>query len=147
MAQDRVDKPTIIDATNAVLGRLAAVVAKRLLLGERIEIVNAEKAVVIGNKDDILARYLAKKQRGDRYKGPFFPKMPHLIVKRTIRGMLPWKKARGKEAFKRLKVHIGVPKELEGRDFEVIEEAALANRGTSRFITVEEIARYLGWRG
>ena len=36
----------IIDAKNLVLGRMATVVAKEALLGEKIDIINCEKAVV-----------------------------------------------------------------------------------------------------
>jgi len=139
----------VIDANGLVLGRLASVVAKRLLLGENITIVNAEKAVVVGNKEDIIERYRQKRERGHKYKGPFFPKMPHLIVKRTIRGMLPWKSRRGREAFKRLKVYIGVPEELKNSKMETIEEAKLGRKGSGaiKFMSVGEISRYLGWKG
>jgi ribosomal protein L13 len=40
----------VIDADGAVLGRLCTAVAKRLLKGEEIAIVNSEKAIVIGKK-------------------------------------------------------------------------------------------------
>ena len=137
----------VIDASGLVLGRMASVVAKRLLMGESITIVNAEKAVIVGNKEDILERYKEKRSRGHRYKGPFFPKMPHLIVKRTIRGMLPWKNARGREAFKRLKVHIGIPEELSNAKLETIEEAKVDRAGSAaiKFLTVGEVSKFLGW--
>ncbi|RLI06236.1 50S ribosomal protein L13, partial [Candidatus Bathyarchaeota archaeon] len=41
-------KRSVIDASGLILGRMASIVAKRLLEGEQIEIVNAEKAVVSG---------------------------------------------------------------------------------------------------
>ena len=40
----------IIDATNIILGRLASFAAKHALLGETIEIINCENAVITGNK-------------------------------------------------------------------------------------------------
>ena len=134
----------VIDATGLILGRMASVVAKRLLLGEEITIVNAEKAVIVGNKEEILERYREKRERGHKYKGPFFPKMPHLIVKRTIRGMLPWKTKRGREAFKRLKVHIGVPEDLK-EIAEILEtEISLAvNDSLRRLLEISEIERIL----
>ncbi len=139
----------VINAEGLVLGRLASLVAKRLLEGEEIVIVNAEKAVVTGNKEEILERYRQKRERGHRYKGPFFPGMPHLIVKRTVRGMLPWKKERGREALKRLKVHIGVPEELKNAKFESPEEAKVSRKGSGawKFVTLGEISRFLGWKG
>ena len=81
----------IIDATNLKLGRLASKVAKEALSGEQVSVVNAEKAVITGRKKDIFSTYREKTDVGSRYKGPFFPRVPHLIVRRTIRGMLPYK--------------------------------------------------------
>ncbi len=131
----------IIDADGAVLGRLAADAAKRLLNGEELVIVNAEKAIITGSKKMIFEKYRERVDRGHRYKGPFFPKAPHMLVKRTIRGMLPWKSPRGREAFKRLKVHISVPEELEGREFEKGPQL----KGAPKFMRVEELSRKLGW--
>ena len=42
----------IIDSEGAVLGRLCTVVAKRLLNGEDIAVVNSEKAIVTGKKNN-----------------------------------------------------------------------------------------------
>jgi large subunit ribosomal protein L13 len=136
----------IVDAEGAILGRLAANVAKRLLLGEEVVVVNAEKAVVTGGKKHILAEYKEMHDKGHRYKGPFFPKEPHMIVKRTVRGMLPWKTSRGRDAFKRLKVHIGVPEELAGQTAEKIERISIGRSNAPRFTRVEEVARFLGWK-
>jgi large subunit ribosomal protein L13 len=132
----------IVDADRAILGRLAARVAKRLLLGEEIVVVNAEKAVITGNKKRTLKDYKEMHDRGHRYKGPFFPKEPHLILKRTIRGMLPWKAPKGKAAFKRLKVHLGVP---EGMTAEEIPGVSIDKSNAPRFIRLEVVSRFLGW--
>ena len=93
-----------IDASNHVLGRLASKVAKHVLCGEAVAVVNAEKAVVIGNPKAIVASYKERRDRGDPYHGPFYPRHPDRILKRTVRGMLPYKTPRGREAFKRLRV-------------------------------------------
>lgn len=134
------DNVTIIDATGHVLGRLASVVAKRLLNGERIIIVNAEKAIISGKREAVFQRYKEKRDIGS-HRGPFFPRMPHLIVRRTIRGMLPYKQEKGKSALRNLRVYIGVPKELEGKKFEEIPEA---KRPVRYYVTVEELSRWLG---
>ncbi len=42
---------TIIDSEGAVLGRFCTTVAKRLLNGEEIAVVNSEKVIVTGKKD------------------------------------------------------------------------------------------------
>ncbi len=100
---------TVIDATDRVLGRLASIVAKKLLNGEEIVIVNAEKAVVSGKPENTNEYFLGKIHRGDRHKGPFYPKNSDQLFRRVVRGMLPWRKDRGQEAFRRLKVFSGQP--------------------------------------
>jgi large subunit ribosomal protein L13 len=132
----------IIDADNAVLGRLASVVAKRLLNGEEIIIVNAEKAVIIGNKPYIIEKYKERRDIGSVRKGPYYPRMPDRIVRRAVRGMLPMKKSHGKEAYRRLKVYMGIPRELQGKEFEVIEEAK--NNKLEGFITLKDLSIQLG---
>ena len=108
----------IIDAENLVLGRAASFIAKKALLGEKIDIVNCEKAIVIGNKDDILRRYKQKYDRGIHTKGPFIIRSPEMLFKRTIRGMLPYKREIGKRAFKNIKCYIGVPDSLKDKKIE-----------------------------
>jgi len=131
----------VIDATGATLGRLSANTAKRLLKGEEIAIVNSEKAIISGKKRMIKEKYMQKREVGTYRKGPFFPRMPDMIVKRTIRGMIPYQTPHGRAAFKRLKCYIGVPKEFEGKKFEVVKEA---EKQPVDFITIEELSRSLG---
>jgi large subunit ribosomal protein L13 len=122
----------IIDADNVVLGRVASVIAKRLLNGEEIVVVNVEKALILGSREHIIKDYLGKRALKHQRKGPFFPKKADRIFKRTVRGMLPYQKPRGREALKRLKVHIGVPPELEGKKFETEFKAIKAPRAAMR---------------
>jgi len=104
----------VIDATNAILGRLASYVAKQSLLGKKIAVVNCSKAVISGKRRRIIEEYKEIRAKGSAaLKGPFFPKHPDKIIKRTIRGMLSYKKGRGKEAFKRIRCYNEIPKELE----------------------------------
>ncbi|MBR9689909.1 MAG: 50S ribosomal protein L13 [Candidatus Altiarchaeota archaeon] len=135
----------MIDAEGAVLGRLASNVAKRLLLNEEVMIFNAEKIVITGNKTSVFAHYKADFDRGHRYAGPFFPKEPHLIVKRTIRGMLPWKKERGKVAFKKLRVHIGIPEEFSDKQLEKISRVSIEQGNAPKFVRMGDVSRFLGW--
>lgn len=131
----------IIDATGATLGRLSTNVAKRLLKGEEIAVVNSEKAIVTGKKTSIKAIYKQKRDVGTYRKGPFFPRTPDRIVKRTIRGMIPYQKPHGRTAFKKLRCYTGVPKEFEGKKFETVKEAI---KEPVDYMTIEELARYLG---
>ena len=131
----------IIDASGATLGRLSTNTAKRLLNGEEVAIINSEKAIISGKKSSIKARYKQKRDVGTYRKGPFFPRMPDQIVKRTVRGMIPYQTPHGRAAFKRLKCYIGIPKEFEGKKAEVVKEA---EKKPIDFMTVEELSRSLG---
>ncbi|KPU63193.1 50S ribosomal protein L13 [Thermococcus argininiproducens] len=137
----------IINAEGLILGRLASKVAKMLLEGEEIIIVNAEKAIITGNREFIFEKYKQRTElrtRTNPRKGPFYPKRSDELVRRTIRGMLPWKTERGRKAFKRLKVYAGVPKEFEGKEFETIIEAHMSRIKTPKYVTVGEVAKFLG---
>lgn len=134
---------TIIDATDLVLGRMANQVAKRLIKGEEIHIVNAEKAIVSGTtRAAIKNRYMERYHMGTSRKGPFMGRMPHDLVKRTIRGMIPYQTPKGREAYKRLKTHIGVPAELAGQQTESLEGAMRVPRGI--IMTIGDIAHSMG---
>jgi len=133
---------TVIDATGASAGRLASHVAKRLLAGEEVHLVNAEKATVSGTLEAVMERMEFKRDVGTRRKGPFYPRVPHLMLKRTVRGMLNYQELPShRAAYKRLKAHIGVPDELANQTPIVIEKA----RSTApRSVTFGEIATRLG---
>ena len=136
---------TVIDGEGLILGRLSSMVAKRLLAGEQIELVNAEKIVVSGKKKMIIDREKEFLNVGGHEKGPVHYRQPHRIVRKTIRGMLPHRKAHGREAFRRLKVHIGVPEEFEAAEKETIEKIQASILG-KRYVTIGEIAENIGWK-
>jgi len=131
----------IIDANGATLGRLSTNAAKRLLKGEEIAVVNSEKAIISGKKVAIKKQYKQKLEVGTYRKGPYFPRKPEQIVKRTIRGMIPYQTPHGRAAFKRLKCYIGIPKEFEGQTMEKIKNA---EKKPIDFMTIEELSRSLG---
>jgi large subunit ribosomal protein L13 len=133
---------TVIDADGNVLGRLCTSVAKKILNGEEVVVVNAEKAIVTGNKEDILAQYKQKKDRGKVIHGPFYPRRADLILKRTVRGMLPWDRPKGRDAYRLLKVYVGVPKELEAA--EKVKLMGATNLSRDRYVTLSEVSEHLG---
>ncbi len=114
---------TVINAEDCIAGRLASLVAKRLLKGEEIVVVNAEKAIVSGNPKAVEKFFSEKIKRGDPYYGPFYPKPPERILRRIVRGMLPFGKSRGREAYRRLKVYRSVPDEFKGKEMETMGNA------------------------
>ena len=132
----------VIDAKNAVAGRLASYAAKLALSGEEVLIINAEKAIITGNRDYIFKRFLQRRHRksvtNPRRMGPKYPRRPDDILRRMIRGMLPYKKAKGREAFKRVKVTVGTP--------EGVTPDITYNKmpNTHKFVTIGEISRHLG---
>ncbi|MCK9308111.1 MAG: 50S ribosomal protein L13 [Methanomicrobiales archaeon HGW-Methanomicrobiales-2] len=135
---------TVIDADGLLLGRMASLVAQRALAGEEIALVNVEKAIVSGSRAHVLANYTHKRERGSREGGPFFPRRPDHIVKRTIRGMLPYKRERGMAAFKRIKTYVGVPMELVGIETETLEVAHIDRLSSPKYITIGAISTNLG---
>lgn len=134
----------IIDAKGLILGRMASIVAKRLLEGESIIILNAEKAAISGKRLQIVKEAKTFLEVGHPRKGPNHPRRPDRIVRRTIRGMIPYRKPKGRQAFKRLMVYLGVPKEFEGKETKTILEAR-AEKLKSPYITVGELAKEIGW--
>ncbi len=136
----------VIDATNMIFGRTASQIAKRLISGEEVHIINAEKFVLVGNPIQIVERYKVKrtlKNKADPEKSPKWPKVPHMLVKRMVRGMLPRETSRGKAALGRLMVYTGNPKNMEQNL--KIEKASFD--GLSKHITVSELCRRIGYTG
>lgn len=126
-----------------VLGRFSSYLAKELLVKkDEIVIVNAERAVVSGRRRFTIERYKMERDVGSVRKGPRYPKEPDRIFRRTVRGMLPMKNPKGKEAFKRLSVFIGVPRDYQGKEIEKIEE--FQNKHVANVITLYEISKELG---
>ncbi len=127
-----------LDGKDAVLGRLASAVAKELIKGSEVVIVNADKIIITGNPRQILDMYLERRRRGN-FHGPFFPKRPELIVRRAIRGMLPYKTRKGMQAYKRLRVYTDVPEGIS--DLKRIGTKPVK----SEFVYIGNIAESLGW--
>ena len=133
----------VYDAENQILGRMSSVIAKQLLKGEKIFVVNCEKVIIAGNPKYNQKKYFEKFKRGDTIHGPFFPKTPDAIFRRTVRGMLPWDRDKGRNAYKNLKVFIGVPEELKNKKMEKIKEAD-ANRLKCKYTSLGEISIVFG---
>jgi len=143
----------IVNAEGQILGRLATFVAKQALLGNEIIVVNAEKAIVSGKRRSVFREKMKKleiKNLGNPRKGPFHQKRPDRFVRRTIRGMLPWKKPRGREAFRRIQVYIGIPREeikkKHGIEIEraKIRELREIKKDVENYVTVGDICKFMG---
>ena len=135
---------TIVNADGLILGRMASKVAKRLLTGEEIVIVNAEKTVMSGRKRSKVAEAKEFLAVGGVNRGPFHYRRPDRIVRKTVGGMIPSKKPRGKQAYKRLRVFMGIPDNLKSQKMETIPEAQ-AKKLTCPYFTVADLAKNIGW--
>ena len=135
---------TVIDGRNLIHGRLAAIVAKRIMNGEEIVVVNAEAIIITGKKEITFADFKAKVDRGDttKRKGPFYPRRADLLFKRSVRGMIPWNNTSGREAFRRLHVYVGVPKQFADSEITVEEQAM--KKITGKYTTLGAVAKFLG---
>ncbi len=131
-----------MDAKNQILGRFASYAAKQALSGDRVIVLNAEKAVISGRRKNIVEeakRRLRTRTLANQTTAPTHPRRPDLYLRRVIRGMLPWKKAKGKAAFHRVLVFIGVPEEYANKTAAKVPGAE-ASKLTSPYLTLEDLA-------
>lgn len=136
----------IIDGSNLILGRIGTVAAKKALLGEKIDIVNCENICITGSKAQILARYKQVDAMGDPQTGPLLPKMADRFVRRAIKRMLPFKKGRGKAAYKNIMCYIGVPDDMKDQKLETIPEANISKVSSLKYVSVGDICKLLKGR-
>ena len=142
-----IDKPIVVDATGHIAGRLCSNVAKLLLNGNRVSVVNCEKIMLSGTRSNIISEhrgFLEVTSVIHPRHGPVHPRRPDTIMKTMIRGMLPRKKPSGVAAHKRLRTYIGSPKELSS--FKKIQfENAKIRKSSANYTTVGEIGKIIGW--
>ncbi len=139
-------EPIVLDAKNQILGRLASFTAKRALSGDMVVVLNAEKAVISGRRNSIVdeaKRRLETRTLGTQTHAPVHQRRPDLYLRRVVRGMLPWKKAKGRAAFHRVHVFMGVPEEFTGKAMVKIPGAD-ASKLSSPYVTLEDLATEIG---
>jgi len=134
----------LINADGLILGRMASQVAKRLLTGEELIIVNAEKAILSGKRKSKIAEAKQFLEVGAPMRGPFHYRRPDRIVRKTVRGMLPFTQPKGKTAYARLKVFMGVPLALKDYPLDTFIEAQATKLKGPR-LTLLELAKEVGW--
>ncbi len=139
-------KEIYIDGTELILGRLSSWLAKRLLAGEKITVVNAQSLIISGRKSFLIESHLQKRARATHTnprRGPFYPRYPDRILRRTVRGMLPWKTSSGKLAYRKLSAYIDMPENLSDKEFISVPEAK--RNLSNRYMTVGELSKAIGW--
>ena len=139
MSYAEFDADVVVDARDCIMGRVASQVAQRALDGETVAVVNAERAVITGSEDDVMGVYRQRAEVGSD-RGPNYPKRPDRIFKRAIRGMVPYKETRGREAFENVRVYLGNPYD----DAEVLDDTSLDRLSNIKFISLGEVSENLG---
>lgn len=134
------DADTVVDARDCIMGRVASTVAARALDDERIAVVNAERAVVTGSREDVIETYQTRRKLGSD-RGPMYPRQPDRIFKRAIRGMLPYKKPRGRTAFENVRVYIGNPYDTDG---ELLDDTSLDRLSNIKYVSLGDVSETLG---
>ncbi len=143
----QITKPTVtlVNAEDQIIGRMCSKVAKLLLNGEEVVILNAEKAVFSGKKKNKISEAKEFLDVGAPERGPFHYRRPDRYLRKTVRGMVPFKQPKGKSAYKRLKVFMGIPEEYKNKNMISFDDAQVANLKGPHF-TLAELAKEIGWR-
>lgn len=135
-----------MDGADHLAGRLSSNVAKMLLQGNHVTIVNCEKIMLSGSKKNIVKNYkdfLAIASILHPKHGPYHPRKPDTMITRMIRGMLPRKKPSGQAALKRLRAYIGVPSQLRSSKKIVLDNAKIT-KSPANYISMADLAREVG---
>lgn len=136
----------IIDAHNKILGRIATMAAKAAMMGNEVYVVNCDTAVISGDKARTFKEFERKRSMGIPSKGPFIIRKPEMIMKRTIRGMVPYKQPKGRDALKRVKCYRNVPDSMKESEFIKNEKADLSKLPKTKYVTLNEVCKIMGAR-
>jgi large subunit ribosomal protein L13Ae len=144
------EKEVIIDGRGHLMGRLASVVAKHILNGQRIVVVRTESINISGS---LFRNKLAlQEMRGHRIntnprRGFKHWKAPSRMFWKSIRGMLPHKTPKGAAALGRLKVFEGIPFPYDHKKRVVVPEAlkVLRLKSYRKFCSLGDLAALTGW--
>ena len=138
-----------VDATNQIAGRLASKVAKLILSGRRVVVLNAEKSLISGSRNSVMTQWKERLELSSRVNpiyGPIHPRRPDNILRRMVRGMVPRRKPSGLTAMKRLRVYMGVPPDLKAGKLTQFSDTA-ATRPVPVYVTMADLSKNLGWSG
>jgi large subunit ribosomal protein L13 len=146
-----VKEPSVhyVDAAGQIAGRLCSNVAKKLLNGDRVVIVNAEKTLVSGKRGSVMyswLEYLKIASVVHPKHGPFHSRTPDGIITKMVRGMVPRRKPKGEAAMRRLRVYVGLPEAYSKMKLEGFQGTA-ATKPTAYYVSLSEISSRIGWKG
>ena len=141
----------VIDCHGHVLGRVASVVAKNLLLGKKIVLVRCEDLQVCGTLKMRMVQwnlYLRKRVNTNPERGAFHHRSPADMVRKAVRGMLPKHNYRGKTALNNLKCFVGCPAPYDKmKKCSIPSAAAIYSFNPTRKRTLlGKVATKAGWK-
>ncbi len=144
---EMVNSSVVVDGTNLIAGRMSSHVAKLLLKGKKVSIINCEKIVISGNKKSIIREYkdfLKVSSIINPKHGPFHPRSPDTIIRRMVRGMLPKNKTSGRDALRRLRTYIGTPEEAKKLNKIILDKVGII-RSATQYTSMKELGKTIGW--
>ncbi|KAK5784111.1 60S ribosomal L13a-4 -like protein [Gossypium arboreum] len=143
-------KRVVVDARHHMLGRLASIVAKELLNGQKLVVVRCEEICMSGGlvrQKMKYMRFLRKRMNTKPSHGPIHFRAPAKIFWRTVRGMIPHKTKRGAAALARLKSYEGVPSPYDKVKRMVIPDALKVLRLLKghKYCLLGRLSSEVGW--
>ncbi|ORX37460.1 ribosomal protein L13 domain-containing protein [Kockovaella imperatae] len=144
-------QPVVIDGKGHLLGRLASIISKQILSGQKVTVVRCEEINVSGsffrNKlkyhDYLHKRHIVNPKKS----GPFHHRAPSRILYKAIRGMVPHKTPRGAAALKRLELYEGIPP-AQAKVKRMVVPAALRVlrlKPGRKYCTLKRVSHEVGW--
>eukprot|EP00697_Spironema_sp_BW2_P017776 gnl/Spiro4/9578_TR5080_c0_g1_i1.p1 gnl/Spiro4/9578_TR5080_c0_g1~~gnl/Spiro4/9578_TR5080_c0_g1_i1.p1 ORF type:complete len:239 (-),score=100.98 gnl/Spiro4/9578_TR5080_c0_g1_i1:37-753(-) len=145
------EKVVVVDCANHMLGRVASVVAKEIMNGQKVVCVRTEELCVSGSlfrHKLIYGKFLIHRGNTNPTRGPNHYRSPSRVLWRTVRGMMNHFKARGRAAMERLKVFEGCPHPYDKTKKVVIPQAlrVLRLRPGRKFCRLGDLSEQVGWQ-
>merc|ERR1712098_544198 len=145
------EKEVVIDCKGHLLGRLASVIAKELLNGQKVTCVRTEGVNISGSlyRNKLkYAEFKRKKMRTNPKRGQRHFRAPSKILWRTIRGMVPHKTQRGTLALDLLKTFEGIPHPYDAKKRVVVPAAlkVLKLKNYRKYCKLGDLSHDYGWK-
>ena len=136
----------VIDIENCILGRVCSNISKKLLLNQKVILVNCNSVVILGRRSFLVKKYKDKLKNKVVKQGPYYSRNPCDMVKRSVRNMVPYKNLRGKEALKNLKCYNTIPKTLGDKKITKIDGSKLNDLTSLYYTKMVDLCRVLGYK-
>lgn len=141
----------VINARDHVAGKLATFIAKNILEGQQVIVINTEYLVLTGPMERGIGRfkdYLNKRRLTKPEKGQKHHRSPSMFLQRIVRRMVPKRKVKGQRALKLLTVHESCPDEFMNSKWLVCPKAQLKNTSDEirKSFYIKDMLVKFGWK-